>query len=251
MKQNFNEFFDRMIAHEAGYVNHPADKGGPTNLGVTIATLSGWLGRKATIADVKALTKESVRPLYKKQYWDAVRGDDLPSGVDYFTADYGVNSGVSRAIKELQRAVSVTADGVMGVQTLAAVKAVLPRTIIERLSAQRMKFLKGLSNWGTFGKGWTNRVNDVTRVSLAMTDNNAELPRERPSTVELPKATAADTSVIEVIKKPEAWGPLAGLVASVTAVASGTGPLQYVLAFGVAVGILYGVYKLVKRERAS
>lgn len=250
MKQNFDEFFDRMIAHEAGYVNHPADKGGPTNLGVTIATLSGWIGRKATIADVKALTKEKVRPLYKKQYWDAVRGDDLPNGVDYFTADYAVNSGPGRAIKELQRAVGVSPDGVIGVQTLAAVKAILPRTIIERMSASRMKFLKGLNNWKTFGKGWTSRVNDVTRVSLAMADNAYELPRERPSP-ELPKATDADTSVIEVIKKPEAWGPLSGLVAAVAAIASGSGPLQYALAFGVAVAVLYGVYRLVKKERAA
>lgn len=90
---NFERALALVLVHEGGYVDHPAYPGGATNLGITIGTLSDWLDRAATKAEVRALTKATVAPIYRKNYWDAVRGDDLPSGVDYCVFDFAVNSG--------------------------------------------------------------------------------------------------------------------------------------------------------------
>lgn len=166
------EMFDRALSlvlkHEGGYVDHPRDPGGATNLGVTIGTLSGWLGRRATKAEVKALKVATVSPIYKRNYWDACRGDDLPAGVDYAVFDFAVNSGVSRSVMALQRAVGVADDGKIGPLTLAAVRKISPDVLIARLCADRLAFLMRLSTWKTFGKGWRSRVQGVEREALKM-----------------------------------------------------------------------------------
>lgn len=161
MKENFDLIFDKMIKHEGGYVNHPRDPGGATNLGVTIGTLSDYLGRKATIRDVKALTKEAVRPIYRSMYWDKIKGDDLPSGVDYAVFDFAVNSGPARAAISLQRGVGVADDGNIGKITLAAVRKLDPKLVIDRVCNERLSFMSRLKNWPTFKKGWISRVNSV------------------------------------------------------------------------------------------
>jgi lysozyme family protein len=79
MKENWDRAFAEVIKYEGGYVNHPQDPGGPTNLGITQATLSRWLRRRASVADVKALTREKVKPIYKQNFWDVIKGDDLPA----------------------------------------------------------------------------------------------------------------------------------------------------------------------------
>ncbi|SFF90273.1 glycosyl hydrolase 108 family protein, partial [Methylobacterium sp. yr596] len=100
----FERAMTLVLAHEGGWSNDPADPGGATNLGVTIGTLSLWLGRPATKAEVKALTVASVSPLYRRRFWDAVQGDALPAGLDYALFDFAVNSGPKRAVIGLQRA---------------------------------------------------------------------------------------------------------------------------------------------------
>jgi lysozyme family protein len=96
-----------VLNHEGGYVDHPKDPVGATNLGVTIGTLSGWLGRKATKAEVKALTVKDVAPIYRHNYWDKVRGKDLPAGLDYAVFDFAVNSGPFKAASSLQTILGV------------------------------------------------------------------------------------------------------------------------------------------------
>ena len=157
-----------VLRHEGGYVDHPDDPGGPTNLGVTIGTLSAVLGRQATRADVKALTPARVAPVYRGRYWDAIRGDDLPSGLDYAVFDWAVNSGSSRAAIALQRIVGVADDGRIGPLTIAAVAGHDRQKLIGSLCDARIAFLKALSTWPTFGKGWTSRVTGVRREALAM-----------------------------------------------------------------------------------
>ncbi|MFE1601648.1 glycoside hydrolase family 108 protein [Methylobacterium sp. ID0610] len=164
--------FDRalalVLAHEGGYVDHPDDPGGPTNLGVTIGTLSAALGRPATRAEVRALTPVSVAPLYRSRYWDVVRGDDLPAGLDYAAFDWAVNSGPARAAIALQRLVGVADDGHIGPLTLKAVGGQDRQKLIGSLCDARIAFLRALSTWPSFGKGWTSRVAGVRKVALGM-----------------------------------------------------------------------------------
>jgi lysozyme family protein len=168
MNTNWDVCFNHVIKHEGGYVNHPNDPGGRTNLGITQQVLEDWLDRPVTEAEMRALTPEKVKPIYKEFYWDRVKGDKLPSGVDYCVFDAAVNSGVRRASQWLQISLGVTADGVIGPQTLAMTLAVSPDTIIRNYCAQRLKFLEGLSTWPTFGKGWERRVAEVKATALSM-----------------------------------------------------------------------------------
>jgi lysozyme family protein len=165
---NFERALALVLVHEGGWADHPKDPGGATNLGVTIGTLSDWLGRPATKAEVRALTKASVAPIYRRNYWNAVRGDELPAGVDYAVFDFAVNSGRGRAIPSLQRAIGVADDGKLGPITLAAAASKDAAQTIERICADRLAFLRRLSTWPTFGKGWSSRVEGVRAEALAM-----------------------------------------------------------------------------------
>jgi lysozyme family protein len=170
MQSNFETCLKLMLAHEGGYVNHPQDPGGMTNLGVTKRVWEEWVGHEVDEKQMRALTPEVVAPLYKRKYWDAVRADDLVAGVDYCVFDVAVNSGPGRAIKFLQSSVGVTADGGFGPATLAAVKKVEedPARLIELYCAKRLEFLQSLKTFETFGKGWSRRVAEVKEKALKM-----------------------------------------------------------------------------------
>ena len=168
MQSNWNNSFNLMLKSEGGFVNHPSDPGGMTNLGVTKATWENWVGRESDEAEMRGLTPEKVEPLYKKKYFDAVRGDELPMGLDYLMFDFAVNAGAGRAIKTLQTAVGVTPDGGFGPITMAAVQAVDPVDLIERFSQAKEDFYRSLTTFATFGKGWLNRVADVKVKASAM-----------------------------------------------------------------------------------
>ena len=159
-----------MLAHEGGYVNHPQDPGGMTNLGVTKRVWEEWVGHEVDEKQMRALTPETVAPLYKRKYWDAIRADELVDGVDYCVFDVAVNSGPGRAIKFLQSSVGVTADGGFGPATLAAVKEAEkdPARLVELYCAKRLEFLQSLKTFETFGKGWSRRVQEVKDKALKM-----------------------------------------------------------------------------------
>jgi lysozyme family protein len=193
MKANADKAIRLMLAHEGGFVNHPRDPGGATNRGVTIGTLRS-LGMDldgdgdVDIADLKSLTEADAARVFKRFYWDAVQGDLLPSGVDYVVADFAVNSGPSRAAKHLQRAVGVTQDGNIGPQTLAAVRKADPIAVVQAVTDTRLRFLESLPTWGTFGKGWARRVDEVENQALAWA---SQAPRDyappAPKATEIPK----------------------------------------------------------------
>jgi len=170
MKENFDQALKELLVHEGGYVNHPSDPGGMTNLGVTARVWQEWVGHEVDEKQMRALTPEMVAPLYKRKYWDACRADDLVAGVDYVVFDVAVNSGPGRAIKFLQSCVGVTADGGFGPATLAAVKKAEedPARLIELYCAKRLEFLQSLSTFETFGKGWSRRVQEVKDKALKM-----------------------------------------------------------------------------------
>jgi len=161
MQGNWDKSFEMVLAHEGGYVNDPRDPGGRTNLGVTQRAWEAWLVRTVTEADMRKLTPAAVKPFYKAMYWDKIKGDQLPAGVDYAAYDLAVNSGVGRAAKYLQQIAGVTADGVIGPKSVDAINACDPKQTVQALCDMRLDFLKRLPTFETFGKGWSRRVAEV------------------------------------------------------------------------------------------
>jgi lysozyme family protein len=168
MKNNFDHCLDMLLAHEGGFVNHPKDPGGMTNLGVTRARYEQYLGRAVTEAEMRALTRADVEPFYKSQYWDKARCDDLPSGLDWSVFDWGVNAGPARAVKALQRIVGVTPDGGIGPKTLTAIANFAPKTLIEKLYDARQHFYEQLATFEDFGKGWSRRNDETLNQAVAL-----------------------------------------------------------------------------------
>jgi lysozyme family protein len=168
MKDNFDAALKAILHHEGGYVNHPADPGGMTNLGVTKRVWEEWVGHEVDEKTMRELTPEIVGPMYKVKYWDKIKGDDLPTGVDYCVFDAAVNSGPGRAAKWLQACVGVEPDGGIGPKTLAAVAAIDPADLVDDYAKRRLSFMMDLKTWDTFGKGWGRRVAEVKASASTM-----------------------------------------------------------------------------------
>jgi lysozyme family protein len=174
MKGNFPACLRFTLQYEGGYVDHPSDPGGATNFGITRATLARWRGKPVTKAQVRALTKEEAAKIYERYYWQPVRGDELPRGVDLVTFDFGVNSGTARGAIALQRCANVADDGKIGPLTLKAVDAIPAAVLIDRVCAERLGFLTRLSTWRVFGKGWRRRVDACEAAATGMRRKHEE-----------------------------------------------------------------------------
>ena len=157
MKDNFDAALAHVLKMEGGFADNPKDPGGATNMGISAKTLMKWRKRDVTSADIRALDREEVTRIYRKWYWWPVWGDDLPSGVDLFVFDWGVNSGPVTAIKALQKIVGTKIDGIMGPNTLDKVNSYKPCNIVGNLSLQRDNFYHKLKGFSTFGSGWGKR----------------------------------------------------------------------------------------------
>jgi lysozyme family protein len=166
MQSNWKQAFEQMLASEGGFTDDERDPGnklpdgrkGSTMLGVTQFNWEQHIGHQVTHDQMRKLTPADVEPLYKKKYWDAVRADELPSGIDYLVFDMGVNAGPGRSIKLLQSAVGVPADGGLGPITMKAVLAADPVELIDKFSAEKEAFYRSLNTFETYGKGWLNRI---------------------------------------------------------------------------------------------
>jgi len=168
MLDNFIKSLETVLEHEGGYVDHPEDPGGRTNMGITQAVYEKYLNRTVTEEEMKNIKIGDVRIIYKENYWDKVKGDDLPSGVDFCVFDWAVNSGVSRAGKALQKIIGAKVDGVIGPNTLKAVESADSEVIIQQLTEAREDFYKRLSTFDTFGKGWLSRNEKTAMLSLEL-----------------------------------------------------------------------------------
>ena len=176
MIENWDKSFNLVINSEGGFTNDQRDSGnhlpdgrqGSTMLGCTQANWEAYVGHKVTQDDMKKLTKDDVMPLYKKNYWDAVKGDDLPSGVDYAAFDFAINAGPAASRKMIQRALGVTADGAFGPMTMAAIQKADAKELLQKFSDAKTNFYKSLSNFNVYGKGWLQRVADVQAVADKM-----------------------------------------------------------------------------------
>ena len=168
MQDNYQKCIETILHHEGGYVNHPSDPGGETNLGVTKRVYEDWGGTK----DMKDLTVEDVKPIYKKNYWDRIKGDDLPAGLDLCVFDFGVNAGTGRSAKYLQTMIGTVADGGIGPNTLLAlgnyIEEVGVEDAIRNFQKARQEYYESLSTFETFGRGWTRRVDETTELAVSM-----------------------------------------------------------------------------------
>lgn len=160
MRTNFEACLAQILKHEGGYVNHPKDPGGETNMGIS--------KRSYPHEDIKNMTRSRAAVIYKRDYWDPVRGDDLPQGLDLVAFDAAVNSGVSRGSKWVQQAVGAKEDGRIGPETIRRANSVAPLTAINRACDARLAFLQSLGTWKTFGAGWSNRIADVRQKATIM-----------------------------------------------------------------------------------
>jgi lysozyme family protein len=148
----FDMCFDKLVAHEGGYVNHPNDPGGETKYGIS--------KRAYPQVDIKTLTLADAKAIYRRDYWDRAQCDKLPHNIAYLVFDCAVNSGIGQAIRFLQRAVGVADDGVMGPVSVNAVNRMESGSLDARFLGQRLEFMTKLSTWDTFGKGWARRIAD-------------------------------------------------------------------------------------------
>jgi lysozyme family protein len=172
MKENFAASLELVLKSEGGFQSDSRDPGNAggkcTNLGVTQQVWEAWVGYAVDEKEMRSLTKELVAPLYKSRYWDAVHGDQLPSGADYLAFDFAVNAGSFRCIKTIQRALNITADGIIGPVTIKAIQDTNAEDFIEKFSNAKESFYLGLANYPTFGKGWLNRVAESKKAAEGM-----------------------------------------------------------------------------------
>jgi lysozyme family protein len=171
MKDNWDRCFDMVIKTEGGYVDNPHDPGGRTNLGVTQRAWEAFLNRHVTEAEMRALTPENVKGFYKDLYWDRIKGDQLPSGIDYAVYDFAVNSGPYRAAQYLQEIAGTVIDGMIGPNSVEAVRSCNAAEVADAICDMRLDFLKRLPAFETFGKGWTTRVNGVKEKAIDMAND--------------------------------------------------------------------------------
>lgn len=179
--QNYRAFVDRMISrYEGGYGWDRNDPGGPTKYGITCYDLAMHRGQRMTSMSawapiVKAMPLTEAEDIYRAKYATAVRFDELPSGIDCCWLDYAVNSGIGRPIRVAQSFLGVATDGVFGPNTMKAVKAYGDEAFVNRMCDERMRFLRALRIWRTFGVGWTRRVTDLRAYSLRLVASKPEI----------------------------------------------------------------------------
>ena len=167
---NFKNCLDLVLKSEGGWVNHPSDPGGETNLGVTKRVWEEYVGHP--VESLKKLTKDDVAPLYELKYWRPCYGEVLPRGLDFVVFSMGVNAGPGRSIKLLQQSLGCVSDGVIGPRTRELISASNPATLISKFSETRREYYRALKNFPTFGRGWLARVDKEESEALDMAKNS-------------------------------------------------------------------------------
>jgi lysozyme family protein len=168
MLDNFPTCLDFTLTQEGGFVDNPLDSGRATNLGITAETLSNWLGRGVSTQDIKTLPRSVAGQIYRRDYWGAVSGDGLPSGVDLMTFDHAVNTGPGTSVRLLQRLLKLPQDGAVGPVTLGSIRAHDPHWVVAMLAVAQGDYYRGLAGFDVFGAGWVSRVNRRRDAALGM-----------------------------------------------------------------------------------
>lgn len=157
MSEAFDLCFAIIVGHEGGYANDPRDPGGETKFGIS--------KRSFPNVDIKALTVEAAKAIYRAKYWNPIRGDELPIGLALLVMDSAINNGVAAAVKWLQFAAGVKVDGVFGPRTLDAARA---EGIDRRFHATRAEAMTEMKGWPTFGRGWAIRLATLPFQAMAL-----------------------------------------------------------------------------------
>ena len=234
MKNDFPRALPRILVYEGGRVDNPRDPGGRTNKGITQGTFNAWLRENSMgPEDVYSITNDEVSTIYKLKYWDVVRGDDLPPGLDLCVFDGAVNSGPGQSGKWLQRALGDkfqgAIDGLIGAKTLQAIDDFGDvEMLINAYCSRRLATLHSLRTWSTFGAGWGARVANVQKTADAWAANEPA-----PSPVDVSAAGGHRKAPITDIKMSKVSQGVAHATTAVTgagAVASNAagqlGPIQ-------------------------
>ena len=209
MRENLDNALSLVLASEGGYVNDPADAGGATKYGITASTLARTRGHAVTPTDVQALSSDEARALFQRSYWQVIRGDELPSGVDYAVFDAAVHSGPKQATLWLQSSLGVVADGVMGPLTLASTKTADAMSLIQEFSDRRRDALRKLAGFARFGRGWESRVERVRRDALQFVQSYAPIsPLE-------PKKESPMDQTQSIFQSRTVWSNIIGFAAFV------------------------------------
>jgi lysozyme family protein len=251
MDRNFQRALSLVLKHEGGWSDHRADPGGATMKGVTLANFRRYVKADATKDDLRQITDVQLATVYRRFYWDAVHGAELPDGVDYAVFDFAVNSGPGRAAKYLQGVVGVVQDGRIGPATIAATKAMMRATVINDLYDKRMKFLRGLKTWPTFGRGWTSRVSGVRADALKMAVEAAKPSHSKspaPESVIVEKPVVADPGELETptTKSKTFW---TWLLTAIGAPLAAFGNLDWRVQFAIVVVIVgFAIYGIKRRN---
>ena len=147
---NFDLFFDRLIGHEGGYVNNPKDPGGETNWGIS--------KRSYPDLDIKGLTRNDAKEIYRSDFWNRIHGDEMYDGVAFQVLDFAINSGIETAVRKLQAAIGAADDGHWGPISSTAIAAMSESDVIMRLNGKRLDYMTRLSNWPDVSRGWARRI---------------------------------------------------------------------------------------------
>jgi lysozyme family protein len=200
-KSSYEEALRRLLTHEGGYTNHPADPGGPTNFGITIYDYRKYVKPGATAADVKAMTLAEAKSIYRAKYWDAQKCDAMPAGVDDSIFDYGVNSGIGRSGKVLRRLLGLPDNtSVVTDDVLRALEQRNPKLVINAINDERLRFLQSLRTWDVFGKGWGRRVVEVRAFSLQLASAApVAIPDAQPEVQQSGKGMVPPPTVVKAI----------------------------------------------------
>jgi lysozyme family protein len=254
----FEDCLAFVLEEEGGYSDMPGDPGGATNMGVTRATLSAWRGKPVSKDEVISLEREEAAGIYKAHYWNAIGGDYLPAGLDLALFDDAVNSGPRQAVRDLQRALNVPADGIIGPITLAAIEAATLAELVGGLCAARKARLASLPQFSRFGRGWTRRIQRAERQALALAKSSS--PTRRTTAAARPAAQPKGNKKMSDMNTPETkpfwasqtiWSSFAVIGSSVAG-----GILAFrgndIAAFGASLtALLGGVNAIVGRFRST
>lgn len=228
--ESYDLVLDRLLKDEGGYTDHPSDPGGPTNFGITLADARRYWKGNATGEDVRAMPQSVARKIYRERYWNALRCDELPAGVDYAVFDYGVNSGIGRAGKVLRRLLGMP-DSTSAVtnDVVAAAAKRSASDLVVAICAERLAFLKALKTFAVFGRGWRARVAGVRAAGLELAQSRSPAPVAATS----PETSAGKAVVPKPI--PAGQASAGAVIAAGTAAAAATArPVVVVLVVAAA-----------------
>lgn len=255
MKTTYARAMKGIRISEGGYSNHPKDPGGATNFGIIQTVYDEYRSsQKLVKQSVKLITESEVNGIYKTRYADKVRYDELPAGIDYATLDGAVNSGVNRGAKWLQTALGISADGIVGAGTItAAAKADAIKTV-KSMCAKRMSFLRGLTIFSTFGKGWTSRVSRVEAESVSMAmEARGISAKSLPIALKSESDAAATSSKAAKNSATASGAGAAGSAGTATQTTdwSNLAGLESIILIGATVGLVVLAIYLIHRSRVQ